>query len=241
MEDYSLFSASSANTDLIHFGLSLSLSSGLKAVSSFSRSVHTLGSMFHSSGVQCLSPDVARGVLFVAMFAVGVSSPVLNPKMPESLRAFGMPLMLARGGSASRSPTVVRTRWSFLLYSAYVNLVPFDAILIASVIFAGVQLLVSTLLPFSTDFISSLCCLVCGVKGAEGAPILPSRGPGNAFLLLVYTSLKQSVLIPAATIADQTSCFFSLTASLSFPLGAGAVAGLWAGTRAGVGEEGLGF
>jgi len=219
----------------------MSLSSGLKAVSSFSRSVHTLGSMFHSSGVQCLSPDVARGVLFVAMFAVGVSRPVLNPKMPVSLRAFIMPLMLAGAGSTCRSPTVVRTRSSFLLYSAYANLVPFYAILIASLIFAGVQLLVLTLVPFSTDFTSSLCCLACGVKGAEGAPFLPTHGPGNAFLLLVCTSLKPSVLIPAATIADQAFFFFSLTASLSFPLGPAAVAGLWTGNGGGVGEEGLGF
>jgi len=118
MEDFSLFSASRADTDLIHLGLSMSLSSGLKAVSSFSSSVHAGASIFHSSGVQCLFPEVVRGMLFMTIFTVGVSRPILKPKMPMSLRAFVMPLMFARAGSAGRSPTVVSTRSSFLLYSA---------------------------------------------------------------------------------------------------------------------------
>jgi len=99
MEDFSLFSASRADTDLIHLGLSMSLSSGLKAVSSFSSSVHAGASMFHSSVVQCLSPEVARGILFTTKLTVGVSRPMLNPKIPISLRAFVMPLMFARAGS----------------------------------------------------------------------------------------------------------------------------------------------
>ena len=167
---------------------------------------------------------------------------LLMPKMPMSLRAFVMPLMFARPGSAGRSPTVVSTRSSFLLYSAYANLVVFNALLIASLIFAGVQSLAPTLqvLPYSTDLTRSLRCLACGVEGAEGALFLPTPGAGDAFLLLVCTSLKPSVLIPAAAIADQASFFFSLTTSLSF-LEAGVVAGFQSGTRVGFGAGGLGY
>jgi len=240
MEDFSLFSASRADPDLIHLDLSMSLSSCLKAVSSFSRSVHAGASMFYSSVVQCLSPEVARGILFTTMLTVGVSWPMLNPKMPMSLRAFVMPLMFARAGSASRSPTVVSTKSSFLLYSANANLVVLDELLIASLIFAGVQSLVPTLLPFSTDSTSSLRCLACGVDGAEGALFLPTPGAGNASLLLVCTSLKPFVLLLAAAMADQASFFFSLTASLFFS-GAIAAVGFRTGTRVGFGAGGLGF
>jgi len=241
MEDFSLFSASRAVTDLIHLGLSMSLSSGLKVVSSFSSSVHAGASMIQSSGDQCLSPEVARGILFMTMFTVGVSRPMLNPNMPMSLRAFVMPLMFARAGSAGRSPTVVSTRSSFLLYSAYANLVEFDALLIASLILAGVQSLAPTLLPFSTDLTSSLRCLACGVEGAEGALFsFPTPGAGDAFLLLVCTSLKPSVFMPAAAMADQASFFFSLTSSVFF-FGAGVVVGYRTGTRGGFGAGGLGF
>jgi len=110
MEDLSLFSASSADTDLIHLRLSMSLSSGLKAVSSLSSSVHAGASMFISVGVLCLSPEVARGILFITMFTVAVSRLMLNPKMPMSLRAFVMPLMFDRADSTGRLPTVVSTR-----------------------------------------------------------------------------------------------------------------------------------
>jgi len=175
------------------------------------------------------------------MFTVGVSRPMLNPKMPMSLRAFVMPLMFASAGSAGRSPTVVSTRSSFLLYSAYANLVFVDALLIASLIFAGVQSLAPTLLPFSTDLTSSLRCLTCGVEGAEGALFLPIPGAAGAFFFLVCTSLKPSVLIPAAVMADHVSFFFSLTASFSFSLGAGVVVGFWIATRVGFGAGGLGF
>jgi len=240
IEDFSLFSASKADTDLIHLGLSMSLSSGLKAVSSFSNSVHAGASMFHSSVVQCLSPEVARGMLFTTMLTVGVSRPMLNPKIPMSLRAFVMPLMFAKAGSAGMSPTVVSTRSSFLLYSAYANLVLFEALVIASLIFAGVQSLAPTLLPFSTDLTSSLRCLACGVDGAEGALFFPTPGAGFALLLLVCTSLKPSVLMPAAAMADHASFFFSLTSSLSFP-GVGVVVGFRTGTRVGFGAGGLGF
>jgi len=240
MEDFSLFSASRADTDLIHLCLSMSLSSGLKAVSSFSRSFHAGASMFHSSVVQCLSPDIARGTLFMTMLTVEVSRPMLNPKMPISLRAFVIPLMFARAGSAARSPTVVSAKLSFLLYSANANLVVSDALLIASLIFAGVQSLAPTLLPFSTDLTSSLLCLACGVEGAEGAFLLPTPGAGDAFFFLVCTSLKGSVLMPAAAMADQASFFFSLVFSLS-PPGAGVAAGFRTGTRVGFGAGGLGF
>jgi len=239
MEDFSLFSASRADTDLIHLGLSISLSSGLKAVSSFSSSVHAGASMFQSSGTQCLSPEVASGMLFMTMFTVGVSRPILKPKMPMSLRAFVMPLMFVKAGSAGRSPTVVSTRSSFLLYSAYANLVVPDALLIASLILAGVQSLVPSLLFFSTDLTSSLRCLACGVEGAEGAFFLPTPGAGDAFLLLVCTSLKPSVLMPAAAIADQVSFFFSLVSFLSFS-GAGVVVGFRTGTRVGFEAGGFG-
>jgi len=241
MEDFSLFSASRADTDLIHLGLSMSLSSGLKVVSSFSNSAHAGASMFHSSVVQCLSPEVARGILFTTMLTVGVSRPMLNPKIPMSLRAFVMPLMFARTGSAGRSPTVVSTKSSFLLYSANANLVVFDALLIASLIFAGVQSLAPTLLPFSTDLTSSLRCLACGVDGAEGAFLLPTPGAGDTLFFLVCTSLKPSVLMPAAAMADQASFFFSLTASLSFSPGAWVVVGFRTGTRVGFGAEGFWF
>jgi len=97
--------------------------------------------MFPSSEFQCLSPEVARGIQFMTMFTVGVSRPMLKPQMPISLRAFVLPLMFARAGSARRSSTVVSTRSSFLLNSAYANLMVFDALLIGSQIFAGVQLL----------------------------------------------------------------------------------------------------
>jgi len=240
MEDLSLFSASKADTDLIHLGLSMSLSSGLKPVSSFSSSAHAGASMFHSSGVQCLFPEVARGMLLMTMFTVGVSRPMLNPKMPISLRAFVMPLMFSRAGSAGRFPTVVSTKSSFLLYSANANLVVFDALLIASLIFAGVQSLAPTLLPFSTDLTSNLRCLAWGVDGAEGALFLPTPGAGDALFLLVCTSLKPSVLMPAAAMADQASFFFSLTSSLSF-FGEGAVVGFRTGTRVGFWAGGLGF
>jgi len=240
MEDFSLFSASRADTDLIRLGLSVSLSSGLKAVSSFSSCVHPGASIFQCAGAQCLSPEVAREILFITMFTVGVSSPMLNPKMPMSFRAFVMPLKLARAGSAGRSPTVVSTKSSFLVYSVYANLVVFDALLITSLTFAGMQSLAPTLLPFSTDLTSSLHCLACGVQGAEGAFFLPTPGAGDVFLLLVCTSLKQSVLMPAAAMADQASFFFSFTVSLSFPR-AGAAAGFRTGTRAGFGAGGLGF
>ena len=238
-EDFSVFSASRAESDLIHLGLSMSLSSGLKAVSSFSSSVHAGASMFQFAGAQCLSPEVARGMLFMTMFTLVVSRPMLNPKMPMSLRAFVMPLRFATAGSAGRSPMVVSTRWSFLLYSTYANLVVFDALFIASLIFAGVQSLAPTLVPLSTDLASSLRYLACGVEGADGALFLPTPGAGDAFLLLVYTSLKLSVLMPAAAMADQASFFFSLTASLSFP-GAGGAAGFRTGTRVGLGAGGLG-
>jgi len=240
MEDFSLFSASRADTDLIHLGLSMSLSSGLKAVSSFSSSAHAGASMLHCSVVQCLSPEVARGILFTTMLTVGVSRPMLNPKIPISLRAFVMPLMFARAGSAGRSPTVVSTKSSFLLYSANANLVVFDALLIASLIFAGVQSLAPTLLPFSTDLTSSLRCLACGVDGAEGAFFLPTPGAGDTLFFLVCTSLKPSVLMPAAAMADQASFFFSLALSMSFS-GAGVAAGFQTGTRAGFGAGDLGF
>jgi len=240
MEDLSLFSASKADTDLIHLGLSMSLSSGLKAVSSFSSSAHAGASMFHSSVVQFLFPVVARGMLFMTMFIVGVSRLMLNPKIPISLRAFVMPLMFASAGSAGRFPTVVSTKSSFLLYSANANLVVFDTLLIASLIFAGVQSLAPTLLPFSTDLTSNLRCLACGVDRAEGALFLPTPGAGDALFLLVCTSLKPSVLMPAAAMADQASFFFSLTSSLSF-LGGGAAAGFRIGTRVGFWAGGLGF
>jgi len=232
MEDFSLFSASRADTDLIHLGLSMSLSSALKAVSSFSSSVHARALIFHSSVVQCLSPEVAKGMLFTTMLTVGVSRPMLKPKIPISFRAFVIPLMFARAGSAGRSPTVVSTKSSFLLYSAKANLIVLEALLIASLIFAGVQSLARTLLPFSTDLTSSLRCLACGVEGAEGALLFPTPGARDAFLLLVCTSLKPSVLMPAAAMADQASFFFSLTASMSF-LRTGAVAGFRSGTRVG--------
>jgi len=241
MEDFSLFSASRADTDLIHLGLSMSLSSGLKVVSSFSRSFQARASMFHSSVVQCLSPEVARGILFITMFTVGVSRPMLNPKMPISLRAFIIPLMFARAGSAGRSSMVVSTKSSFLLYSAKANFVVFDALFIASLIFAGVQSLAPTHLPFSTNLTSSRRCLACGVEGAEGAFFLPIPGAVGAFLFLVCTSLKPSVLIPAAAMADEPSFFFSLTASFSFSLGAGVVPGFRTGTRVGFGAVGFGF
>jgi len=196
--------------------------------------------MFHSSGAQCLSPEVARGILFVTMLTVGVSRPMLNPKMPMLLRAFVIPLMFAKAGSARRSPTVVSTRSSFLLNSAYANMVAFDILLIASLIFGGVQPLALTLLPFSTDLTSSLRCLACGIEGAEGALVLPTPGDGDAFLLLVCTSLKPSVLMPAAAMADQASFFFSLTVSLSFP-GEGVEMGFRSGTMVGFGVGGLGF
>jgi len=117
MEDFSLFSASKADRDLIHMGLSMRLSSGLKAVSLFSRSVQAGASMLHSSGAQCQSPEVARGTLFTTMFTLGVSRSMLKLKLLISLRAFVMPLIFVRTGSAGRSPTVVSTWWSFLLYS----------------------------------------------------------------------------------------------------------------------------
>jgi len=156
----------------------------------------------------------------MTMFTVGVSRPMLNPNMPMSLRAFVMHLMFAKAGSAGRLPTVVSTRSSFLLYSAYANLVVFDALLIPSLIFASVQSLAPTLLPFSTNLTNSLRCLTGGVEGVERAVFLPTPGAGGAFLLLVCTSLKPSVLMPATAMADHASFFFSLTASLSFP-GAG--------------------
>jgi len=116
----------------------------------------------------------------------------------------------------------------------------FDAPLIASLIFAGVHSLAPTLLPFSTDLTSCLRCLACGVEGAEGALFLPTPGAGDVFLLLVCTSLKPSVLMPAAAMADQASFFFSLTVSLSFHR-AGAAAGFRTGTRLGFGAGGLRF
>jgi len=116
--------------------------------------------------------------------------------------------------------------------------VVFDALLIASLIFAGVQSEAPTLLPFSTDFTSSLRCLACGVEGAEGA-FFPIPGAGDAFLLLVCTSLKPSVLMPAAAIADQASFFFSFVSSLLFS-GAGVVVGFRTGTGVGFGAGGLG-
>jgi len=241
MEDFSLFSASRAVTDFIHLGLSMSLSTGLKAVSSFSSSVHAGASMFHSSWVQCLSPDVARGILFTTIFTAGVSRPMLNLKRPMALRAFVMPLMFAKAGSTGRSPTVVSTWSLFLLYSAYANFVVLDALLIASLIFAGVQSMAPTLLPFSTDLTtSSLRCVACGVEGAEGAFFFPTPGAGDAFLLLVCTSLKPSVLMPATAMADQASLFFFLATALSFP-DAGAAVGFRTGTRVGFGAGGLGF
>jgi len=241
MEDFSLFSASKADTDLIHLGLSMSLSSGLKVVSSFSRSVQARASMFHSSVVQCLSPEVARGILFITMFTVEVSRPILKPKMPISLRDFVIPLMFARAGSAGRSPTVLSTKSSFLLYSEKPNFGVFDALFIASLIFSGVQSLAPTRLPFSTDLTSSRSCLACGVKGAEGAFFLPIPGAVGAFLFLVGTSLKPSVLIPAAAMADQASFLFSLTTSFAISLGAGVLAGFRTGTRVGFGAGGFGF
>ena len=84
MEDLSLFSASRADTDLIHLGLSMSVTLLLKVVSSFSSSVYARELMFHSSRVQCVSPEVASGMIFMNMFIVGVSKPMLNPKMPMS-------------------------------------------------------------------------------------------------------------------------------------------------------------
>jgi len=113
-------------------------------------------------------------------------------------------------------------------------------LLIASQIFARVQSLALTLLPFSTDLMSSLCCLACGVEGAEGALFFPNPGAQDAFLLLVCTSLKPSVLMRAAAMADQASFFFSLTISLFFS-GAGAAAGFRAGTRVGFGAGVLGY
>jgi len=195
--------------------------------------------MFHSSGTQCLSPEVASAMLFMTMFTVGVSRPILKPKIPMSLQAFIMPLMFVKAGSAGKSPTVVSTRSLFLLYSAYANLVVLDALLIASLILAGVQSLVPTLLFLSTDLTSSLRCLACGVEGAEGAFFLPTPGAGDAFPLLVCTSLKPSVLIPAAAIADQASFFFSFASSLSFS-GAGVVVGFRTGTRVGIEAGGFG-
>ena len=219
----------------------MSLSSGLKAVSSFSSSVHAGASMFHSSIVQCLSPEVTRGMLFTTMLTVGVSRLMLNTKIPISFRAFVIPLVFARAGSAGRSPTVVSTKSSFLLYSANANLVVLDALLMASLIFAGVQSLAPTPLPFSTDLTSSLRCLACGVDGAEGAFLFHTPGAGDPFLLLVCTSLKPSVLMPAAPMAAQASFFFSLTASLFFSPGAGVAVEFRTGTRDGFGAGGLGF
>jgi len=104
-----------------------------------------------------------------------------------------MPLMFDRVGSAGRSPTVVSTRSSCLLYSAYTNLVVFDARLIASLIFAGVQSLAPTFLPFSTDLTSSLRCLACGVAGAEGALCLPTPGAGIILAGIAYLIIKSEV------------------------------------------------
>ena len=135
---------------------------------------------------------------------------------------------------------MVSTRSSFLLYSAYANLVEFDGPLITSLILAGVQSLARTLLPFSTNLTSSLRCLACGVEGAEGALFLPTPGAGDGFLLLVCTSLKPSVLMLAAAMADQASFFFSLTTSLSL-LGTGAMVGFRTGTGGGFGAGALGY
>jgi len=110
---------------------------------------------------------------------------------------------------------------------------------VASLILAAVQSLAPTLLPFSTSLTSSLRCLACGVEGAEGALFLPMPGALDALLLLVRTSLKPSVFMPAAAMADQASFFFSLTTSLSL-LGAGAMVGFRTGTRGGFGAVALG-
>ena len=84
-----------------------------------------------------------------------------------------------------------------------------------SLILAGVQLLVPTLLPFLTGLTRSLRCLACGVEGVEGTLFLPIPGAVDVFVFLVCTSLEPSVLIPAAVMADQASFFFSLTGTLS--------------------------
>jgi len=77
------------------------------------------------------------------------------------------------------------------------------------------------------------------VEGAEGAFFLPIPGARDAFFFLVCTSLKPSVLKHAATIVDQASFFFSLTASLLFPR-ARAMVGFRIRTGAGLGNRGLG-
>jgi len=91
------------------------------------------------------------------------------------------------------------------------------------------------------DLTSSLHCLACGVEGTEGAHLFPISGARDEFLLLVCTSLKPSVLMPAAAIAALAFFFLSLTASFSFTLGASAAAGFWTGTRGGFGKECSGF
>ena len=157
MEDFSFFSASSADTHLICFGLSMSQSSGLKEVSSFSSSDHAGESMSPAIGSLSLPSIAARGTLFTTMLIVGISREMLNPYIPMSLRSLVIDLLFAIAGSASRSPTVVRTRSSFLLYSAYANLMS-DALLIVSLMVAGGQLLALTRLPFSTDLTRNLRC-----------------------------------------------------------------------------------
>jgi len=71
IEDLTLSSIRRVVTDLIHFGLSTSLSWGLKAESSFSSWVHFSELISQSSGCQALSP---KGTLLITRFRVGITS-----------------------------------------------------------------------------------------------------------------------------------------------------------------------
>jgi len=105
---------------------------------------------------------------------------------------------------------VVRTSSSWLLYSAYANLV-LVALFTASLMRAGVRPALPTLRFFSMERMMSPLYLAWGVEGAEGAcwgwVLMP--GPLALFLFLAGASLKPSKSIPVAVMAAQV-CLMAL-------------------------------
>jgi len=199
MDDFVFFSFCRAVGDLSHFGLSISLSPGLKEVISPSSSDHFSELRSLSSGVQPWSP---RGTRSITMLTVATSRDMSKPKMSWLLRAFVISLVLCRAGSAGRFSMVVRTISSCLFYSACVNFV-LVALFTASLMCAGVRPALPTLRFFSMERMMSLLCVAWGVQGAEGAGwgwvLMP--GPLVLFPFLVGASLKLSMSIPVAVMA----------------------------------------
>jgi len=165
MDDFIFFSFCRAVGDLSHFGLSISLSPGLKEVISLPSSDHFSELRSQYSGVQSWSP---RGTLSITMWTVATSRDMSKPKMSRLVTAFVISLVWCRAGSAGRFSMVVRTSSSCLLYPAYANLV-LVALFTVFLMCAGVRPALPTVRFFSMERMKSLLCLAWGVEGAEGA------------------------------------------------------------------------